>query len=128
MSKQVSGTHLRLTQVSVADSGEYVCRVTLGTATQEASVIVTVPSSAGTYYCECEQEGSAWGQMCATTVLNVPIACPQPLEPPSPCTLSPHPPPSPRDRHLISTVWWQDLVPLLSPGISVVAPCLLATR
>ncbi|XP_040544694.1 basement membrane-specific heparan sulfate proteoglycan core protein isoform X10 [Gallus gallus] len=49
-SSQVSGTHLRLTQVSVADSGEYVCRVTLGTATQEASVIVTVPSSAGTYY------------------------------------------------------------------------------
>ncbi|XP_052547649.1 basement membrane-specific heparan sulfate proteoglycan core protein isoform X12 [Tympanuchus pallidicinctus] len=47
---QVSGTHLRLAQVSVADSGEYVCRVTLGTATQEASVIVTVPSSAGTYY------------------------------------------------------------------------------
>ncbi|POI32121.1 hypothetical protein CIB84_004127, partial [Bambusicola thoracicus] len=49
-SSQVSGTHLRLAQVSVADSGEYVCRVTLGTATQEASVIVTVPSSAGTYY------------------------------------------------------------------------------
>ncbi|KAM8989959.1 basement membrane-specific heparan sulfate proteoglycan core protein isoform 7-T7 [Ara ararauna] len=47
---QVSGTRLRLTQVAVADSGEYVCRVTLGTATQEASVIVTVPSSAGTYY------------------------------------------------------------------------------
>ncbi|KAM9521183.1 basement membrane-specific heparan sulfate proteoglycan core protein isoform 7-T7 [Guaruba guarouba] len=47
---QVSGTRLRLAQVAVADSGEYVCRVTLGTATQEASVIVTVPSSAGTYY------------------------------------------------------------------------------
>ncbi|XP_030319283.1 basement membrane-specific heparan sulfate proteoglycan core protein [Calypte anna] len=47
---QVSGTRLRLSQVAVADSGEYVCRVTLGTVTQEASVIVTVPSSAGTYY------------------------------------------------------------------------------
>ncbi|XP_014817217.1 PREDICTED: basement membrane-specific heparan sulfate proteoglycan core protein-like, partial [Calidris pugnax] len=50
---QVSGTRLRLAQVAVADSGEYVCRVTLGTVTQEASVIVTVPSSpatAGTYY------------------------------------------------------------------------------
>ncbi|XP_041878082.1 basement membrane-specific heparan sulfate proteoglycan core protein isoform X2 [Corvus kubaryi] len=47
---QVSGTRLRLTQVAVADSGEYVCRVTLGTVTQEASVIVTVPSSADTYY------------------------------------------------------------------------------
>ncbi|KFV61221.1 Basement membrane-specific heparan sulfate proteoglycan core protein, partial [Dryobates pubescens] len=47
---QVSGTRLRLSQVGAADSGEYVCRVTLGTVTQEASVIVTVPSSAGTYY------------------------------------------------------------------------------
>ncbi|XP_050838438.1 basement membrane-specific heparan sulfate proteoglycan core protein isoform X6 [Serinus canaria] len=47
---QVSGTRLRLAQVAVADSGEYVCRVTLGTATQEASVIVTVPSSANSYY------------------------------------------------------------------------------
>ncbi|XP_032935509.1 basement membrane-specific heparan sulfate proteoglycan core protein isoform X4 [Catharus ustulatus] len=47
---QVLGTRLRLAQVAVADSGEYVCRVTLGTVTQEASVIVTVPSSADTYY------------------------------------------------------------------------------
>ncbi|XP_041319301.1 basement membrane-specific heparan sulfate proteoglycan core protein isoform X7 [Pyrgilauda ruficollis] len=47
---QVSGTRLRLAQVAVADSGEYVCRVTLGTVTQEASVIVTVPSSADSYY------------------------------------------------------------------------------
>ncbi|KAL2296652.1 hypothetical protein Nmel_015985 [Mimus melanotis] len=47
---QVSGTRLRLAQVAVADSGEYVCRVTLGTVTQEASVIVTVPTSADTYY------------------------------------------------------------------------------
>ncbi|XP_066058873.1 basement membrane-specific heparan sulfate proteoglycan core protein isoform X2 [Chamaea fasciata] len=47
---QVSGTRLRLAQVAVADSGEYVCRVTLGTVTQEASVIVTVPSSADTHY------------------------------------------------------------------------------
>ncbi|NXD29929.1 PGBM protein, partial [Spelaeornis formosus] len=47
---QVSGTRLRLAQVAVADSGEYVCRVTLGTVTQEASVIVTVPSSANSYY------------------------------------------------------------------------------
>ncbi|XP_030819499.1 basement membrane-specific heparan sulfate proteoglycan core protein isoform X2 [Camarhynchus parvulus] len=47
---QVSGTRLRLAQVAVADSGEYVCRVTLGSVTQEASVIVTVPSSANSYY------------------------------------------------------------------------------
>ncbi|XP_074414523.1 basement membrane-specific heparan sulfate proteoglycan core protein isoform X2 [Zonotrichia albicollis] len=47
---QVSGTRLRLSQVAVADSGEYVCRVTLGSVTQEASVIVTVPSSANSYY------------------------------------------------------------------------------
>ena len=59
---QVSGTRLRLVQVAVADSGEYVCRVTLGTVTQEASVIVTVPGGTGTYYREREREGSAWGQ------------------------------------------------------------------
>ncbi|KAK2526705.1 Hspg2 isoform A [Columba livia] len=47
---QVSGTRLRLFQVAVADSGEYVCRVTLGTVTQEASVIVTVPGGTGAYY------------------------------------------------------------------------------
>ncbi|XP_058674585.1 LOW QUALITY PROTEIN: basement membrane-specific heparan sulfate proteoglycan core protein [Ammospiza caudacuta] len=47
---QVTGTRLRLAQVAVADSGEYVCRVTLGSVTQEASVIVTVPSSANSYY------------------------------------------------------------------------------
>ncbi|XP_075629463.1 basement membrane-specific heparan sulfate proteoglycan core protein isoform X8 [Balearica regulorum gibbericeps] len=47
---QVSGTRLRLVQVAAADSGEYVCRVTLGTVTQEASVIVTVPGGTGTYY------------------------------------------------------------------------------
>ncbi|XP_068772364.1 basement membrane-specific heparan sulfate proteoglycan core protein isoform X3 [Struthio camelus] len=47
---QVSGSRLRLVQVSAADSGEYVCRVSSGTAMQEASVVVTVPSSTGAYY------------------------------------------------------------------------------
>lgn len=74
----MSGTRLRLAQVAVADSGEYVCRVTLGTVTQEASVIVTVPSSADTYYSECEREGSARGQLGVTLVINVPFPCPPP--------------------------------------------------
>lgn len=73
----MSGTRLRLAQVAVADSGEYVCRVTLGTVTQEASVIVTVPSSAGTagsYYRECERDGNSWGQTGATSVTNIPLS------------------------------------------------------
>ncbi|KAM8796373.1 basement membrane-specific heparan sulfate proteoglycan core protein [Eudromia elegans] len=47
---QVSGSRLRLVQVTAADSGEYVCRVSSGAATHEASVIVTVPAAAGTYH------------------------------------------------------------------------------
>uniref|UniRef100_A0A8C3T706 Heparan sulfate proteoglycan 2 n=1 Tax=Chelydra serpentina TaxID=8475 RepID=A0A8C3T706_CHESE len=47
----VSGSRLRIPQVSAADSGEYVCRVSTGTVVQEASVIVTI-SSAGSSYCE----------------------------------------------------------------------------
>uniref|UniRef100_A0A674KCQ2 Heparan sulfate proteoglycan 2 n=1 Tax=Terrapene triunguis TaxID=2587831 RepID=A0A674KCQ2_9SAUR len=39
---QVSGSHLRLVRVSVADSGEYVCRVSTGAGIQEASIIVTI--------------------------------------------------------------------------------------
>ncbi|XP_063033259.1 basement membrane-specific heparan sulfate proteoglycan core protein isoform X3 [Melospiza melodia melodia] len=47
---QVSGSRLRLLQVTAADSGEYVCRVTSGTATKEISIMVTIqPSSASTY-------------------------------------------------------------------------------
>ncbi|EMP24866.1 Basement membrane-specific heparan sulfate proteoglycan core protein, partial [Chelonia mydas] len=48
-SHQVSGSHLRIPQVSAADSGEYVCRVSTGAVVQEASIIVTV-SSAGSSY------------------------------------------------------------------------------
>ncbi|KAG6922098.1 heparan sulfate proteoglycan 2, partial [Chelydra serpentina] len=48
-SHQVSGSRLRIPQVSAADSGEYVCRVSTGTVVQEASVIVTI-SSAGSSY------------------------------------------------------------------------------
>ncbi|KAM6434636.1 basement membrane-specific heparan sulfate proteoglycan core protein isoform 6-T6 [Liasis olivaceus] len=44
---QIFGSHLRITQVSVADSGEYVCYVNNGTGLLEASVIVSIPSSAG---------------------------------------------------------------------------------
>ncbi|XP_075762396.1 basement membrane-specific heparan sulfate proteoglycan core protein isoform X5 [Pelodiscus sinensis] len=48
-SSQVSGSRLRIPQVSAADSGEYVCRVSTGTGPQETSVIVTIPRSAGSY-------------------------------------------------------------------------------
>ncbi|XP_042333788.1 LOW QUALITY PROTEIN: basement membrane-specific heparan sulfate proteoglycan core protein [Sceloporus undulatus] len=39
---QVSGTRLRIPQVSSANSGEYVCRVSGPTVTQEAALVVTV--------------------------------------------------------------------------------------
>ncbi|XP_060061512.1 basement membrane-specific heparan sulfate proteoglycan core protein isoform X2 [Erinaceus europaeus] len=39
---QVHGSRLRLPQVTPADSGEYVCRVTSSTSTEEASVLVTI--------------------------------------------------------------------------------------
>uniref|UniRef100_A0A670K1V2 Heparan sulfate proteoglycan 2 n=1 Tax=Podarcis muralis TaxID=64176 RepID=A0A670K1V2_PODMU len=39
---QVSGSILRIPQASAADSGEYVCRVTNGTAVHEASLIITI--------------------------------------------------------------------------------------
>ncbi|KAM6218940.1 basement membrane-specific heparan sulfate proteoglycan core protein [Rhynchocyon petersi] len=39
---QVHGSRLRLPQVTPADSGEYVCRVTSSSGTQEASVLVTI--------------------------------------------------------------------------------------
>ncbi|XP_062486114.1 basement membrane-specific heparan sulfate proteoglycan core protein isoform X7 [Pezoporus occidentalis] len=47
---QVSGSRLRLLQVTAADSGEYVCRVTSGASTKESAVMVTIqPSGASTY-------------------------------------------------------------------------------
>ena len=49
-SPQVSGSRLRLLQVTAADSGEYVCRVSSGATTKEASVMVTIqPSGASSY-------------------------------------------------------------------------------
>ncbi|XP_072465307.1 basement membrane-specific heparan sulfate proteoglycan core protein isoform X4 [Notamacropus eugenii] len=39
---QVHGTRLRLSQVSPADSGEYVCRVIGSSGPQEASVLITI--------------------------------------------------------------------------------------
>ncbi|KAM9521184.1 basement membrane-specific heparan sulfate proteoglycan core protein isoform 8-T8 [Guaruba guarouba] len=47
---QVSGSRLRLLQVTAADSGEYVCRVTSGATTKETSIVVTIqPSGASAY-------------------------------------------------------------------------------
>ncbi|KAL7976139.1 hypothetical protein Chor_008236, partial [Crotalus horridus] len=44
---QIFGTRLRISQVSVADSGEYVCYVNDGTSRLETSIIVSIPSSSG---------------------------------------------------------------------------------
>ncbi|KAM9630106.1 basement membrane-specific heparan sulfate proteoglycan core protein isoform 9-T9 [Morphnus guianensis] len=47
---QVSGSRLRVPHVTAADSGEYVCRASLGTTVREASVIVTVVAGSGSSY------------------------------------------------------------------------------
>nr|XP_056721446.1 basement membrane-specific heparan sulfate proteoglycan core protein [Euleptes europaea] len=47
---QVSGSLLRIPQASTADSGEYVCRVSNGTAVHEASLIVTIQGGQGSSY------------------------------------------------------------------------------
>ncbi|KAG8431338.1 hypothetical protein GDO86_019022 [Hymenochirus boettgeri] len=45
---QVSGSRLRILQASVEDSGEYICRVTSGTLTYQASIMVTIQSHGST--------------------------------------------------------------------------------
>ncbi|XP_044277194.1 LOW QUALITY PROTEIN: basement membrane-specific heparan sulfate proteoglycan core protein [Varanus komodoensis] len=42
---QASGSRLRIPQASAADSGEYICRVSLGPVTREASVLLSHSSS-----------------------------------------------------------------------------------
>ncbi|XP_026547137.1 basement membrane-specific heparan sulfate proteoglycan core protein-like, partial [Notechis scutatus] len=44
---QIFGTRLRISQVSAADSGEYVCYVNDGTSRLETSTIVSIASSSG---------------------------------------------------------------------------------
>uniref|UniRef100_A0A8C3Y695 Ig-like domain-containing protein n=1 Tax=Catharus ustulatus TaxID=91951 RepID=A0A8C3Y695_CATUS len=46
----VSGTRLRIPQVTAADSGEYVCRVMSGSVTHETSLIVTIQTGTGSSY------------------------------------------------------------------------------
>lgn len=41
LNPQISGSHLRIARLSPADLGEYVCRVSLGSLTREASVLVS---------------------------------------------------------------------------------------
>nr|XP_033778769.1 basement membrane-specific heparan sulfate proteoglycan core protein isoform X4 [Geotrypetes seraphini] len=43
---QVSGSRLRIVQATAADSGEYICRVSSGAGMHEASVTISVTSSA----------------------------------------------------------------------------------
>ncbi|KFQ95714.1 Basement membrane-specific heparan sulfate proteoglycan core protein, partial [Nipponia nippon] len=47
---QVSGSRLRLSQLSVADSGEYVCRADTGSVSREATITVTVTSRDSSSY------------------------------------------------------------------------------
>ncbi|XP_039223672.1 basement membrane-specific heparan sulfate proteoglycan core protein isoform X11 [Crotalus tigris] len=47
---QVSGFVLRIPQASPADSGEYVCRVSHGSAVHEASLLVTIKGETGSYF------------------------------------------------------------------------------
>uniref|UniRef100_A0A7M4G0V1 Basement membrane-specific heparan sulfate proteoglycan core protein n=1 Tax=Crocodylus porosus TaxID=8502 RepID=A0A7M4G0V1_CROPO len=58
---QVSGSRLRLPQVSAADSGEYVCRVVTSGIPHESSLIVTIEGSAGSY---CEYRECGLHQQC----------------------------------------------------------------
>ncbi|ELW68518.1 Basement membrane-specific heparan sulfate proteoglycan core protein [Tupaia chinensis] len=44
---QVHGSRLRLPQLTLADSGEYVCRVVSSSGTQEASVLITIQQRLG---------------------------------------------------------------------------------
>lgn len=48
-SPQVSGFVLRIPQALPADSGEYVCRVSHGSAVHEASLLVTIKGETGSY-------------------------------------------------------------------------------
>ena len=57
-SPQVSGSRLRLLQVTAADSGEYVCRVTSGATTKETAVMVTIQPSGASAYSEWGPEGT----------------------------------------------------------------------
>ena len=58
-SPQVSGSRLRLLQVTAADSGEYVCRVTSGATTKETAVMVTIQPSGASAYREWGQGGDS---------------------------------------------------------------------
>lgn len=60
-SPQVSGNHLRIPQVTAADSGEYVCRVTSGGVTHETSLIVTIQTGAGSSYGTGDGWEVTWG-------------------------------------------------------------------
>ncbi|XP_053546192.1 basement membrane-specific heparan sulfate proteoglycan core protein isoform X4 [Bombina bombina] len=47
---QISGSRLRILQASVADSGQYICRVINGAVTQQASIVVTITRVTGPSY------------------------------------------------------------------------------
>lgn len=65
---QAHGSHLRLHQMSVADSGEYVCRANNNIDAREASVMVSVSPNAGNPSGESD-EGPGRDQEKQVTVL-----------------------------------------------------------
>lgn len=75
---QVHGSRLRLSQVTPADSGEYVCRVGSNSGTQEASVLVTIQQHPGPSHCECLRCHSKWQ---GAAVASPPSAAPTPCLP-----------------------------------------------
>lgn len=58
---QIHGSRLRLSQVSSADSGEYVCRVKNGSGSKEASITISVlhDTHSGPSYTPGEEPGGA---------------------------------------------------------------------
>lgn len=125
---QVSGSRLRVPHVTAADSGEYVCRASLGTTVREASVIVTVVAASGSSYGKTAFSSTGgdklvlnrWSQLCPPLQdhqLQVSRSG------------SRHPrPPWPRDRPWTSTASWLGRDRPLSPGTSVEGPSQPSTR
>ena len=124
--QQVSGSRLRIPQVSAADSGEYVCRVTTGGVTQETSLVVTIDDDAGRSHRECHAvDGDV------QTVLDSAGQSSMDIQPPVSRPLfasSPQRPLSPRDRPWTLTAWWPARARPPLPGTSAVGPSQPSTR
>lgn len=72
-SSQVSGSLLHIPQASAADSGEYVCRVSHGSAVHEASMVVTIEGGTGSSYREFPRWALGWRDAVAGSAGASPI-------------------------------------------------------